>query len=109
MVCRAAVRSPLTARLSARRLRASSAERRAIVRLRLRLPPHEIVREAAISAECRDGRAELLGAGEIGQRRLRLAIRDRNGAHAGLRKRAARIDLIGPGEETRRGLRVAEL
>ena len=65
-----------------------AAERRAIIGLGVRLAAEQIVSEAAVAADGRERRAELLGAREIRQGRLRLAIGDRDRAHSGLRQRA---------------------
>ena len=108
----ASARLPLIARLSARRRRASSASgpprADAIIGLRIRLPAKKIVSEAAVATDGCERRAKLLRASEIGQRRLRFAIDDRNRAHAGLRQRAARVDLVGAGEEAGSRLRVTQ-
>ena len=80
-----------------------------VIGLRLGLAAEQIVGEPAIAGEGRDRRAELLGAREIGQGRLGLAIEDRDRAHAGLGQRTSRIDLVGAGEEARRGMGVAQL
>ena len=69
----------------------------------------EIISEPAIAGEARHRGAELLRAFEIGQRCLRIAIGNGDCAHARLRQRAARILLVGPREEARGSLRVAEL
>jgi len=68
----------------------------------------QVVGEAAIGAEHGRGGPELLGASEIGQRILGIAVSNQRRAHSRLRQRAGRVDLVGPPEESDRGLAVAQ-
>src|SRR4051812_15086626 len=86
-----------------------TAERRAIVVLRVRLAAEQIIGEPAVAADRGERSAELLGALEIRQRGLRFPAGDRHRAHSGLRQRTFRIDLVGASEEAGGRLRVAEL
>jgi len=86
-----------------------TAQRRAIIALGIRLAAEKIEREAAIATDGRKRGAELLGALEVRQGRLRLPVGDRYRAHSGLRQGTFRIDLVGAGKKAGRGLRIADL
>src|SRR5205085_9656616 len=64
-----------------------TAERGAVIVLCVRLAAKQIVSEPAVTPNRREWSAKLLRALEIRQRSLRLAIRNRNRAHSGLRQR----------------------
>src|SRR5206468_11986027 len=76
------------------------AQRRPIIRLRSGLLSEQIVGKAEIATDRRQARAELLRALEIGQRTLGVAVGYRHSAHTGLGQRAARVHVVGAGEET---------
>src|SRR4051812_12214720 len=86
-----------------------TAERGAIIVLRVRLAAEQIIGEPAVAADGGERSAELLSALEIRQGGLRFSAGDRHRAHSGLRQRAFRIDLVGASEETGGCLGVAEL
>src|SRR6185503_17564185 len=77
--------------------------------LRLRLLAKKVVRKPAVAADDRLRRAELLGPSEIRHGRLGIAVCDLHRAHSGLRQRATRVDVVGPGEEAGSRLAVAKL
>ena len=73
----------------------------------LGLLAHQIVSETSVAGERRHRGAELLSALEIGQRRLWVAVCDRDRAHTRLRQGTARVDLVGAGKEARCRLGIA--